>query len=99
MLTFGAGSDGTGGKDKEPRTRIVGSRSVVFDPIAGTLSVLFSRIPGRQTVPRSELWAMCQLLLRMDAGKQYTIDIDAQFVLNGLSANTQHYREGANGDL
>ena len=38
-----AGSDGAGGKDKQSRTRIVGSGSAVFDPIAGTVRIYVAR--------------------------------------------------------
>ena len=47
-------SDGGGGLDKDPRTQIAGSGMVTCNRTTGAISMLFSRLPGRQPVPRSE---------------------------------------------
>jgi ribonuclease HI len=97
--TGAAAGDGGGGKDKEPRTRIAGTGIAAYNPATGEFALLFSRVPGRQTVPRAELWALFKLLERMSHGVSYRVYIDAQYVLNGLANRGKHYSEGSNGDI
>ena len=60
---------------------------------------MFSKVPGRQTVPRAELWALLTLMRRMREGQRYTVYVDAAYVINGLKARTNHYARGLNGDI
>ena len=57
ILTEGcqAGSDGSGGFEKNPRLRKMASASVTYNSNYTIFAILVSRVPGRQTVPRSEL--------------------------------------------
>ena len=74
-------------------------RMSVYDPVIDTVALLFSRVRGRQTVPRAELWALYKiLLLQLAPDKVDTIYCAAQYVLNGLSARSRHYSVGSNGD-
>ena len=63
------------------------------------IAVMFSKVPGKQTVPRSELWALLSILRRMQDGEHYTVYIDASYVINGVKARTPHYSRGCNGDI
>ena len=72
---------------------------MVRDPITEEVALLFSKVPGNQTVPRAELWALYQLLIRMKNNIKYFVYIDALYVLNGLTSRTKHYSQGTNGDL
>jgi hypothetical protein len=53
-----AGTDGGGGKDSDARTRVAGSGAVTFDAETNQYASLHARVPGPQTVPRAELWAL-----------------------------------------
>ena len=63
------------------------------------VAFLFSRVPGKQTVPRSELWALLQLIRRMKTGRAYKVYIDAAYVLNGIHSRSNNYSKGSNGDI
>ncbi len=101
-LTGAVGSDGSGGPDTfDSRIRMVSSGAVVTKRVDGELQVafLFPMVPGTQTVPRAELWALRHVLNLMEGLRQYTVYIDAQYVLNGLQSRSRHYSQGSNGDL
>ena len=57
-------------------------------------ALIFSKVPGKQTVPRSELWALLTLLQRMKAGKAYKVYIDASYVVNGSAQLRSCSQEG-----
>ena len=63
------------------------------------IAFIFSRVPGKQTVPRSELWALLLVMQRMKTGGRYKVFIDASYVINGLQARTVNYTRGSNGDI
>ena len=52
-----AGTDGTGGKAKAIRHKKAASGAAVFVPETGELAQMYAATPGKQTVPRAELWA------------------------------------------
>ena len=56
------------------------------------------QVPGRQTVPRSELWGAIQTLTRADPKLAVRIGIDAAYVTNG-ALKRGNLASGANGDL
>ena len=89
-----AGTDGGGGPEKDQRNRTVTAGAAVFDPDTKQVAFLFARVPGMPTVPRAELWALYQLMLRMRNDIEYTVYIDASYVLNGLHGRTKHYSQG-----
>ena len=62
-------------------------------------AVIFSKVPGKHTVPRSELWALLSILNRMKDGEHYTVYVDASYVVNGIKARTLQYARGCNGDI
>ena len=58
------------------------------------------RVPGKQTVPRAELTALIRTLTYIRTVQEWTIYIDAQYVINGAKADDRsHYLIGSNGDL
>jgi hypothetical protein len=97
--TGAAGTDGGSGKQQEAKFRKVSSAAAVIDQETGDVAMLFARVPGLQTVPRAELWALINLLRHILPGRHYRVFIDAQYVLNGIFDTTQHYIQGVNGDL
>ena len=97
--TGDAGSDGGGGPDGDPRTRRVIAGAAVFDSESDEVAILFSQVPGRQSVPRAELWGLLHVLRRMQPNRHYTMYIDASYVINGMNSRSNHYSQGTNGDL
>ena len=93
------GTDGGGDQEKDPRNRRVSSGAAVFDPDTNDVAMLFAKVPGNQTVPRAELYALLQTIVRMKDDIEYTVYVDASYVLNGLTSRTKHYSQGTNGDL
>ncbi len=59
---------------------------------------LVAEVPGRQTVPRAELWGAALLANAAPADGPFEITLDAAYVTNGLSRRGDRFR-GANGDL
>ena len=58
------------------------------------------RVPGKQTVPRAEFTALIRTLKYIRTVQEWTIYIDAQYVINGTKADDRsHYLIGSNGDL
>ena len=97
--TAKTGTDRAGGPAPEPRTRVVAAGIFVMSHARTMAACILSRVPGKQTVPRSELWALLLVLQRMRTGGQYTVFIDASYVTNGLAAKTVNYSRGSNGDI
>ena len=61
---------------------------------------MHSHVPGVQTVPRAELWALYQLLKRQDPNVHIQYYIDASYVVRAAkSTQTAAYTNGTNGDL
>ena len=70
-ITGTAGSDGSGGPDSsDSRTRVATAGAAVYQHVDGVIrfAFLFSKVPGTQTVPRAELWALYHLLRIMLGG-------------------------------
>ena len=47
----------------------------VYDPTADCMALMYSRVPGKQTVPRAEMWAFFNIMLKLIAEIVYTIYI------------------------
>ena len=88
-----------GGQETEARSRTVAAGVFVACKDRKEIAFLFSRVPGRQTVPRSELWALLTLMRRMRTQGSYKVYIDASYVINGLQAKTKNYSKGNTGDI
>ena len=86
-------SDGTGGSRETPKSL----RQVAFGVATLSLHILsgscfelqrlgFSggQLPGRQTVPRAELWRIVQALCRVDEKPNIQLSIDAKNVTEGF---------------
>ncbi len=59
---------------------------------------MVAEVPGRQTVPRAELWGAALLANAAPSSGPFEITLDAAYVVNGLSRRGERFR-GANGDL
>ena len=55
-------------------------------------------MPGRQTVPRAELWGAIQILSRVDGKTNIQIPIDARYLTRGIK-HRGDLEQGPNGDL
>ena len=90
------GTDGSGRPEIDRwHTRIAAAAITFKDSTYTQVAALFSRVPGRQTVPRAKLWAMYNVVNRVAAAaaaaaaaatniKQYIFYVDAQYVLTGI---------------
>ena len=60
-----------------------------------------SSTPGRQTVPRAEVWAAIMTAQAATCGQQISLHIDAAYLVKGIQQVHKHeaLRGGANGDL
>ena len=59
---------------------------------------LGGQVPGRQTVPRAELWGAIQNLSKVDGNLNIQIPIGAKYVTRGI-AHRGDLEQGPNGDL
>ena len=52
----------------------------------------YGPVPGRQTVPRAELFAVIRLLqrIRPEAGAATSIAVDCEYVVNGAREGTEN---------
>ena len=103
-------TDGAGGNHGAPRFARVASAAAYMRP-DGTFAVIEALTPGRQAVPRAELYAIILVLQTMvkstedlrrttDTFTNTTIYVDASYVCNGLHTNNRTtYIQGINGDL
>ena len=100
-------SDGSGGSRKTPQTlRQVAFGVATFDvQICSDTSFTLQhtgnsggQLPGRQTVPRAELWGAIQILSRVDRKTNIQIPIDAKYVTRGI-IHRGDLEQGSNGDL
>ena len=55
-------------------------------------------MPGRQTVPRDELWGAIQILSRVDEKSNIQIPMDAKYVTRGI-IHRGDLEQGPNGDV
>ena len=94
------GTDGTGGKDTDPRTRRAYAGAAVLNANGDTVAYMYCKVPGRQTVPRAELTALIRTLKCIRRIRKWIIFIDAQYVINGTETNDESfYLQGRHGDL
>ena len=99
-------SDGSGGPNEVPReVKCVSFGAATFrfehnekDFSIEDLAVMGGQVPGKQTVPRSELWGAIQILCRADLDTDIGLGIDAAYVTNGV-VNMDQLCKGSNGDL
>ena len=87
-------SDGSGGSRETPkyvRQVAFGVATFSLQPLSDTsfkllrAGFLGGQVPGRQTVPRAELWGAIQNLNRVDEKSNIQIPIDAKFVTRGIA--------------
>ena len=103
------GVDGSGGKlfSNDPRLRTVGAGAgtqllgdAENDSWIMEESYLFSRVPGKQTVPRAEAWAMYLVLQVWDGTYDLAIVTDASYTYSGMDLhNRQKHLKGTNKDI
>jgi hypothetical protein len=99
-------SDGTGGQgDISTTIRPAAFGLATFDfieingvPTATNIEIIGGETPGRQTVPRSELWGAINLITRVHINVCARLGIDAAYVTQG-ACNRLRLEKGANGDL
>ena len=60
---------------------------------------MYSRVPGRQTVPGAELWAIIKTLTCLARSTVCRVLIHASYVIKGIRDKSRHYSDGLNGDL
>ena len=99
------GTDGAGApKSLPPQCRRVASGGAVSTIMgadlwgAGEYGGFWAAVPGRQTVPRAELWAVIVFLSRIPRSLNMKLCIDASYVVNGL-AKIKNRMAGDNGDM
>ena len=86
-------SDGLGRSRKTPQTQTGRVGVATFDmhirnDTSFTLQhtgYLGGQVPGKQTVPRAELWRAIQILSRVDGKTNIQIPIDAKYVTRGIA--------------
>ena len=101
MATDGA-SGAVGPRSERHRSVGAGAAVVTFGPDRTPLHATCMRmkVPGRQTVPRAETWAVLQVLIVMKGVTQMKIVTDAMYVIKGLKdLNRKAYAEGGNGKM
>ena len=100
-------SDGSRGSRETPKSvRQVAFAVAAFSlqPLSDTsfkllrTGFLGSQVPGRQTVPRAELWGAIKILSRVDEKSNIQIPIDAKYVTRGTT-HRRDLEQGPNGDL
>jgi hypothetical protein len=62
------------------------------------LACIGGQVPGRQTVPRAELWGAIQTLIRVSPQVDFDLGIDASYVTKGV-LNRHALEMSLNGDL
>ncbi len=96
-------SDGSGGEDGiHPKCRKVASGAAAYfrEAASGTVEVggLAAEVPGRQTVPRAEVWGATLGLELAPRVGPFNVVLDASYVYGALSRRAELLR-GLNGDL
>lgn len=87
-----------GGGNTDDTMKSVGAAAIDFDTLEYAL--LMANTHGKQTVPRSELSAITQVLKLIDTKTNLRVIVDARYVVDGVySTNRQKYIIGASGDL
>ena len=100
-------SDGSGGSRETPKSvrRVAfGVATFSLQPLSDTSfnllrsGFLGGQVPGRQKVPRAELWRAIQILSRIDEKSNIQIPIDAKYVTRSI-AHRVDLEQGPNGDF
>jgi hypothetical protein len=99
-------SDGTGGNRNMAKSTLrVAFGAAVFQAdlsddqvINNEVAAMGGQVPGKQTVPRAELWAAIQVTAAANLATEIDIGIDASYVTNGV-LNMDRLSGGNNGDL
>ena len=96
-------SDGSGGSRKTPQTlrQVATFDRHISNDTSFTLQqtgYLGGQVPGKQTIPRAELWGAIQILSRVDGKTNIQIPIDAKYVTRGI-AHRGGLVQGPNEDL
>ncbi len=100
-------SDGSGGPKDVPRNvSQVSFGAACFDflldgPhdfVVSNLEVIGGLVPGKQTVPRAELWGGIQVLVRLPSNVEAFLGLDASCVTKGARTRGKLI-QGTNGDL
>ncbi len=102
-------SDGSGGPKHAPSSAPAAGSGVAVvrwdngttPPTVRSIDLAAAAVPGRQTVPRAELWAACVVAKHANEGSPCVLNSDAAYVVNTAAdaAKTSRARRGANGDL
>ena len=101
VATDGAGGT-VGARSERHRSVGAGAAVVAFeqDGSAGHATCLRMKVPGKQTVPRAETWAVLQVLKLIEGKKEIKIITDAMYVIKDFKdQNRKTYQEGRNGDI
>ena len=100
-------SDGSGGSRETPksvRQVAFGVATFSLQPLIDTsfkllrTGFLGGHVPGRQTVPKAELWGAVQILSRVDEKSNIQIPVGAKYVTRGI-AHRCDLEQRPNGDL
>lgn len=95
-----AGTDGAAVPELHKAAIRVTAAAAVYDAERGEAAAISSKVPGPQTVPRAELWALVNLCNAMEEGSSQKVYIDASSVVEGYKKkNEKKQVEGINGDL
>jgi bacterioferritin-associated ferredoxin len=70
----------------------------VAGPMISEWAAICCEVPGRQTVPRAETWALAVAAANAPRGQNLNIGVDASYVINGCK-NNDRLMKGRNGDL
>ncbi len=111
-------TDGSGGPNHAPKGAPAagsGLAAVAWDdasgrqpPVVRNVSIAAAAVPGKQTVPRAELWAAAWATElgsdeKAEEGPGYALDVraDAAYVVNGFASTVSQAKlaRGRNGDL
>ena len=88
----------------KPELRVVGAGAgaVAIDDEGNITesALLISEVPGMQTVPRAEAWALYCVLITWHGRMNLTVVVDATYVTNGMiTGNRITFLEGVNADI
>ena len=100
-------SGGSGGPEKCPKQMSkvsFGATTLMMEVHKGdkatikNVAIMGGQVPGKQTVPRAELWGAIKVLELAETQDPIDLGIDAAYVTNGVTKMAQLV-EGENGDL
>ena len=94
-----AGTDGSERPEASVHAKQVTAAAVVINANRTETASLQALVPGKQTVPRAELWAAICLADKAAVGASIDVVIDNQGVINGIRKRKTHLTSVINGDL